>query len=431
MYSVSYVVDITGASSETINTFYDLAESAQKDYGIVLEYLLYTTRQAVDTHLPSKYVQIISNKNITHARNIAVASASSVWLMFTSSDNAASDTLHEMSRAVITQHTRHFLIPVRHVKLHRTAPFFIVRNLKFFAISKDFYIEAKSLGSESIEQLISFAIQKKYLHYIAVARNSFKKVYRVSTIKLNRVPKLPEKSSLKPQSVKKIAYSTNIPVFIICRDRFTPLLSLVKWLEAESMTNIIFINNASTYPPMLKFFKETKYTVINLKLINAGHTVAWTEGIIDMFAYDKPYILTDPDVIPSEDAHGAVRYFVETLNTHKQYIKVGFGLRIDNLPDHYEQKNNVIRWEEKFWKNEVDKDLYDADIDTTFALYRPNAPYVLGPSLRTGDKYLAEHEPWYIDSNNIPADLKYYRKHADKTIGTWGINKKDVSETYK
>ena len=217
--------------------------------------------------------------------------------------------------------------------------------------------------------------------------------------------------------------------FIICRDRLLPLKKLVTWLEDEGLRNIYFIDNASTYEPLLEYLSTTPYTAIRLN-VNAGHTAPWSEGIVQLYAAGKPFIVTDPDVIPSRDSHGAVKFFAELLNRHLERRKVGFGLRIDNLPDHYELKDHVISWEEQFWVSEVEDNVFDAEIDTTFALYRPHTPYVMGPGLRTGGKYVAEHEPWYIDSNNIPTEAKYYRDHADKTVGSWGMTSDDVSHVY-
>jgi len=231
-------------------------------------------------------------------------------------------------------------------------------------------------------------------------------------------------------TVKKIVYEESMPVFINCRDRLKPLKELIKWLEDEGLKNIILIDNDSTYPPLLDFYSKNKYKVVRIRE-NAGHTAAWLCGILRLHAKGKAFILTDPDIIPAEGSHGAVKHFVDLLNKYPKYQKVGFGLKIDDLPDTYELKPTVINWESQFWEKEIEKDVFSAEIDTTFAVCRPDIPYLYSPALRTGGRFMARHEPWYIDSNNIDQEMTYYRAHADKSVGSWGIEGGDASEVYE
>lgn len=227
---------------------------------------------------------------------------------------------------------------------------------------------------------------------------------------------------------RPIYYSPKIPVFIITRDRVAPLRKLVKWIEQEGLTNIIFLDNDSTYPPLLKYFSEAPYEVVRLPN-NTGHKAPWSENVIQTYASGQPFMVTDPDVIPDSETHGAVKEFVRLLNKYRRYVKVGLALHIDDLPDSFELKQSVIVWESQFWKKEIEKDVYDAPTDTTFALYRPGTPHIIEPALRTG-KFQARHEPWYVDSNNPGAEVSYYREHADKVVGSWGLKKGDLSPFY-
>lgn len=279
--------------------------------------------------------------------------------------------------------------------------------------------DSKIIASAPIVTKVAF-----WRPYVEIARRDVRKIIRVTKAYYQR-----KKAERLSRNVLRVHYSDDIPVFIICRDRVGPLRKLVHWLESEGLNNIYFIDNASTYPPLLAYFESTKYTVVRLNS-NAGHTAPWREGIVQLYAAGKPFIVTDPDVIPSKNAHGAVKFFADLLNRHLERRKVGFGLRIDNLPDHYELKDHVIAWEKQFWVSKVEADVFDAEIDTTFALYRPGTPYVLGPGLRTGGKYVAEHEPWYVNSKDIPDEILYYREHADKVVGSWGVVSADATETY-
>ena len=53
--------------------------------------------------------------------------------------------------------------------------------------------------------------------------------------------------------------------------------------------------------------------------------------------------------------------------------KAGVALKIDDLPDHYSHKQEAINNEKIFWEKQLEKDVYDAPVDTTLALYRPLA----------------------------------------------------------
>lgn len=264
--------------------------------------------------------------------------------------------------------------------------------------------------------------------YPTITRRIFHMTVRKVKNKLNYYAEINKKKKLY-ESVQDIRFSDNIPVFINCRDRYKPLLSLITWLEKEGMKNIILVDNHSSYQPLLAYYEKTSHIVLRLGQ-NIGHRAPWDSGAINLYAKGKPYIVTDPDVIPDKDSHGAIKYFVKILNKYKEYNKVGFGLRIDNIPDCYDLKENVIQWESKFWEDKVDHDLYDALLDTTFALYRPNTPYTIEKALRTGGKYVAEHEPWYADSSNPSDEVRYYRTHANKDSGTWGLTANDTSKMY-
>ena len=216
-------------------------------------------------------------------------------------------------------------------------------------------------------------------------------------------------------------FVAHVPVFINVRDRLNCLQTLVTWLENAGHTNIILLDNASSYPPLVAFLASCPHRVIRLGA-NLGHTALWqtpeVKGIVD----GSWYVYTDPDVIPDERCpKDLVGYLYNVLLNHPAYVKAGTGLRIDDLPDHYHLKGKVIEWEKNFYKSEIGTDLFNADIDTTFALYRPGMQYCYGPSIRTGGDYQARHMPWYTNSNELDAEEIYYRKNALSAVTTWNV----------
>lgn len=222
---------------------------------------------------------------------------------------------------------------------------------------------------------------------------------------------------------------TAIPVFIICRDRVDALSQLVTWLEAHGQTKIIFIDNDSSYRPLLEYFDKTSYQVLQLNR-NVGHTSPWSLEIVRALVPDDFYIVTDPDVIPVDDCpDDVINYFVSVHKQFFAYEKVGFGLKIDDLPDYFPLKNHVIEWESQFWKTTIGDNLYEAGIDTTFALYKPfTYIYTLHPSIRTGGNYVARHMPWYHDPKKDTDEDIYYRFRANRNVNSW--NAGELPERY-
>lgn len=215
---------------------------------------------------------------------------------------------------------------------------------------------------------------------------------------------------------RRIRYSGAIPVMVICRDRVEPLQELLAWLETEGMTDLHLIDNDSTYPLMLEFLESTRHSVVRLGR-NVGHTSPWLPELDHLRR--GPFVVSDCDVVPDPESHGAVEHFANVLNRYRSIVKVGFGLHIDDLPEHYDRREEVIRWESQFWERPLTEQVYMATLDTTFALYRPRTPYTLGPSLRTGGRFMARHEPWYQDSSHISPDLAYFQARAGIST-TWG-----------
>lgn len=209
------------------------------------------------------------------------------------------------------------------------------------------------------------------------------------------------------------------PIFIISRDRLEPLRKLVDWLESAGYEKLYIVDNDSSYPPLVKYLSESYHQILYLDK-NVGHTSPWDSGIVEVFSHKKYYVVTDPDVIPAEACPPDV---IERLHAlllkYPLYIKAGLGLKIDDLPDHYALKNEVIAWESQFWQNEIGPDLFEAGVDTTFALYCPGSVYAIHPSLRTGGDLVAHHLPWYVDNQKLTAEDKYYREHASSSINSW------------
>lgn len=125
--------------------------------------------------------------------------------------------------------------------------------------------------------------------------------------------------------------------------------------------------------------------------------------------------------MPIEDCPlDAIDYFRYCLDKYQDRTKVGFGLKIDDIPNHYSNKQSVLEHESQFWiGHSPEPNIIYANIDTTFALYRPNATVDIYTSIRTTGKYLARHTPWYIDSSNLSEEELFYRSRLSNDINHW------------
>ncbi|APG64704.1 hypothetical protein LPB136_04715 [Tenacibaculum todarodis] len=221
-----------------------------------------------------------------------------------------------------------------------------------------------------------------------------------------------------------------IPIVIINFNQLENLKKLVSFLIKFEYNNIVIIDNLSTYPPLLEYYSEIENTVSVLKnKKNQGHRVFWNNKEYFNFYGKGYYVVTDPDVIPIEKCpQDFLSYFKKKLDSNKDITKVGFSLKIDDLPNHNSNKEKVINWEKKFW---VDKDLeedYIADIDTTFALYRPKQTFKFNNfyrAIRTKTPFLARHMGWYLNNKNLTNEEIYYMKTASKS-GSWRVDENGV-----
>jgi len=200
-----------------------------------------------------------------------------------------------------------------------------------------------------------------------------------------------------------------IPVFVTVRDRVTCLKVLIDRLETlDDVGPIVLLDNASTYAPLLEYLAETPHEVVTLP--NLGNRALWIADVHPELRRGR-FVLTDPDVIP-DCPDDALAVLGRVLDRHPELVKVGLGLRIDDLPSEAEA---VRAWESQFWLNALEPGVYDAGVDTTFALYRPDGGSAITPAARTGPPYVARHLPWY----QTDPEETYYRAHATPGISHW------------
>jgi hypothetical protein len=263
---------------------------------------------------------------------------------------------------------------------------------------------------------------------------------------------LPLQAQLKAEELKRI------PIVINSYNRVSCLKRLVEFFHSLDQHNIIILDNNSTHPPLLRYYQELEAArksstcgmalcpathsdhgalVVRLRQ-NLGHRALWLSGIgeaLDIFT--SYYLYTDPDILPVDGfPRNFVAIFLRILLEYPTATKVGCALKIDDLPDSYVFKKEVIRWEEEFWSDWrvlplppslawLEKDrinptkIYQGDIDTTFAIYREGTyNHTYGPAIRVGGRFEARHLPWYSDSTHPTQEDTYYTATAQES-GFW------------
>ena len=216
-----------------------------------------------------------------------------------------------------------------------------------------------------------------------------------------------------------------IPIFIISFNRLTCLKRLIERLQDLGQTNLVVIDNASTYPPLLDYYQEIDQRIQVIRMgLNCGHNVlrmlCGNPQFLERYRLDQTdYAYTDSDILPVEECpRDFIDKFRSILIRYPQVSKVGFSLKIDDLPDTFAARAELVFWEMQFWKEKIrdlefDVDLYPSPIDTTFAVRRAHTlPGWSGGCFRVGEPYTARHLPWYIDDDDLSDEDKFYRETA-------------------
>ncbi|MBL4674836.1 MAG: glycosyltransferase [Mucilaginibacter sp.] len=263
-------------------------------------------------------------------------------------------------------------------------------------------------------------INKNMLHPVNLLRGKLKKAKNYNAVRDAVLARKHRKSALIKAQLNA---PKEIPVIIINFNQLNTVIQLITWLKKNGYHNIHILDNNSDYPPLLDFYAGTDVNVIRLER-NYGHMVLWSSPAISKKFSKGYYAVTDADVVPDENCpDDFMAKFIEVLNHHPEVTKAGFGLRIDDIPNHYPAKEAVVKWEEKYWADEISAGLYKANIDTTFALYRPYSYKVYEnflSAIRTGAPYLARHLSWYQDPDNLTDEQEYYIETANVS-NSWSL----------
>ena len=228
-----------------------------------------------------------------------------------------------------------------------------------------------------------------------------------------------------------------IPILIINFNQLEYLRKLIVFLLKNEYKNIVVIDNNSTYPPLLEYYETINNSVTIKKMkTNVGHRVFWQNKNLYKKYGKGYYVITDSDIVPDQNCPSDfVSHFKKILDKNKNLIKVGFSLKIDDIPDSNIHKSKILNWEKQFWEEQDENGDYISFIDTTFALYRPINQFKLKffyEAIRTQYPYIAKHGGWYVNSGNLSEEQDFYRSTANES-SSWKVDEKGgiIEDMYK
>lgn len=170
----------------------------------------------------------------------------------------------------------------------------------------------------------------------------------------------------------------NPPVIVNSFNQPTYLKQIVEKFGAVSVADLLIIDQASTNPELLDFLSDIKGTATVIKL-SENHGPHWF--FMQGMALKMPqfYAYTDPDLRFRDDLPVDFLDQLVALADDLGATKIGSALDVSDIEDTivYDieiagKKCTTLDWEAQFWSKKVPDDqyeIYQAAVDTTFALY--------------------------------------------------------------
>lgn len=192
-------------------------------------------------------------------------------------------------------------------------------------------------------------------------------------------------------------------------------------LKLDKLDDVFFVDNASTYPPLLEWYKtECPSKVVHLPH-NCGHRAPWNQGVIRETCKSPYFVVTDPDLdieaVPT-DVFNKLKWGLDHFGTYK----AGLSLEIYDIPEDYPVAQTAKDWEAGYWAKERLVDgFYMSPVDTTFSLYRAASNYDWGYSIdgvRADRPYTARHMPFYLTKENAQPDFINYLQVCDRVAAS-------------
>jgi len=201
-----------------------------------------------------------------------------------------------------------------------------------------------------------------------------------------------------------------LPIFIVNCNRLSYVQSTLHALSKIDQVDPIVLDNASTYPPLLEWYKVADVKIIRLAN-NLGPRALWNDGRHVPRTGDY-FAVTDPDLDLSRIPADFIHVLRGGLDQYPTILKCGLSLEINDLAPEHPLTKAIRARENGYWSDRHDARFFRANIATTFALYRVARPVCnYGPALRSDRPYTARHLPWYVTPQTATDEDRYYWTH--------------------
>ena len=199
--------------------------------------------------------------------------------------------------------------------------------------------------------------------------------------------------------------------------------------------SIYIIDNNSTYEPLLKYLTEIEKNP-SVKVLrqdtNHGHKVYEMPHIlkyIDELGTSK-YVVTDPDLKLNAKMPADFLKRLSELSDRYKKNKVGLALDITHNIDLDRKLDatdvTIADNEKRYWKDPIENsegyELYNADVDTTFALINKEYRQLgsLGNSIRVAGDFTCIHRPWLKNFKRelMEGEIEFYLGNKDNKSTT-------------
>lgn len=206
--------------------------------------------------------------------------------------------------------------------------------------------------------------------------------------------------------------SFTTPIILNNFNRLTTTRQMAEDLYDLGYTNVRILDNGSTYPKLLEWYNNCPFPVERVN--NLQGLALWNSGYINTFPQGSWVAYSDSDLELNPDTPQDFLSRMVLLATKYKVDKVGLALNRDDIPEDNEYSLGAKNWEAKYWEREVEKEVYDAEVDTTFSILKVGLPFQYS-SLRVAGPFTARHIPWYNKWDSLDEEERYYLEHC----GEW------------
>lgn len=201
-----------------------------------------------------------------------------------------------------------------------------------------------------------------------------------------------------------------IPIVINNRNRLTTTRNLADSIRKLGNYEVIILDNASTYPPLLDWYDTCTYEIVR-ETVNHGQLAIYNSGLINRWPIQSWVAYTDSDIELGSETPANFADRLCRIGDKYSINKVGLALRIDDIPDNDENQKWVKQWESRFWTHEVEPLVYTSELDTTFGVIKVGIPFQYH-ALRVGGNMTCRHLPWYKTFGELNEEEIYYLEHS-------------------